>query len=100
MSGEWSGGAANRMWQRKGWRGPRPEGDAERGQRLYAQLADIPFFCEDCGAMHPLREHSRCRAAEHEPCEFAAGSLHCVRPGCRNPHHQGPQLGLSRTEAA
>jgi len=24
----------------------------------------------------------------HERCEFRAGSVYCVRPDCRNPHHR------------
>jgi len=26
----------------------------------------------------------------HERCVFTAGSLYCIRPGCRNPHHREP----------
>jgi hypothetical protein len=29
-------------------------------------------------------------SATHEPCLFTSGSLWCVRPGCRNPHHRTP----------
>jgi hypothetical protein len=61
MSGEWTGGAANRHWQRKGYRGPVAADDAERGARLYAELAETPFWCEVCGGTHPLREHRNCR---------------------------------------
>jgi hypothetical protein len=38
---------------------------AERGARLYAQLADEVFWCETCGRTHPLREHRECRKPTH-----------------------------------
>jgi len=60
MSGEWTGGSANRHWQRTGYRGPRID-DAELGQRLFDELADARFWCEVCGGCHPLREHQACR---------------------------------------
>ena len=63
MSGQWSGGGANRYWQRPGSRVRNVEGDAERSQRLAALLADTPFWCDNCGACHPLREHRNCRSA-------------------------------------
>lgn len=62
MSGEWTGGVANRHWQRKGHRGGHVQGDTARGRRLFAELADEPFWCESCGGSHPLREHAACRA--------------------------------------
>jgi len=61
MSGEWSGGIANRTWQRPGSRHARAEGDDQRGPRLYAQLARTPFWCDNCGGCHPLAEHRQCR---------------------------------------
>lgn len=61
MSGEWTGGAQNRHWRRTGHRGGPIPGDTARGQRLYAELADEPFWCETCGACHPLSEHQACR---------------------------------------
>ena len=62
MSGEWTGSASNRRWQRAGHRGGQVQGDAARGERLYAELADVRFLCDTCGASHPLREHRICRA--------------------------------------
>lgn len=63
MSGKWSGSTANRYWQRPGSRVRGVEGDAERGRRLWALLADERFWCDNCGAMHPLREHRERREA-------------------------------------
>lgn len=63
MSGEWSGGAVNRHWQRQGSRQRNIPGDAARGARLYARLAGTPFWCDNCGRLHPLAEHRDCRAA-------------------------------------
>ena len=59
--GKWSGGIANRTWARTSGRVTDLEGDAERGPRLYAQLAGRLFLCETCGRTHPLREHRLCR---------------------------------------
>jgi hypothetical protein len=61
VTGQWSGGAANRYWQRPGSRLRDVEGDAERGRRLYELLKDERFWCDNCGGMHPLREHRDCR---------------------------------------
>jgi hypothetical protein len=61
MSGEWTGGAANRVWRQAGHRGGPVRGDGARGRRLFAQLAEVPFWCETCGRLHPLAEHRRCR---------------------------------------
>jgi len=63
MSGQWSGGTANRYWRRPGRRVLNVPGDAERGPRLFAELAREPFWCDNCGASHPLAEHRDCRAA-------------------------------------
>lgn len=60
--GKWSGGIANRTWARTRGRVTDLEGDAERGPRLYEQLADERFLCEVCGRHHALREHRICRA--------------------------------------
>jgi len=60
MSGQWSGGVANRYWRRPG---VRTRGDPELAARLDAELAPVPFWCDNCGRMHPLREHRECRAA-------------------------------------
>jgi len=74
MSGEWSGGVANRTWQRKGHRGGPVDGDTERGQRLYAERAHTPFWCETCGGCHALGEHKACRAkAVHAILQTARG---------------------------
>ena len=64
MSGEWSGGAQNRTWRRTGHRGGPVTGDTQRGQRLFAELAQTPFWCETCGGTHALAEHSDCRNRE------------------------------------
>ena len=63
MSGyEWQGGIANGGFVRGGNRNRNIPGDKERGERLYALLADTPFWCANCGGMHALREHRICRA--------------------------------------
>lgn len=61
MTGVWSGGIANRQWARPGSRRDIP-GDTQRGQRLYTLLAGSRFWCDNCGRLHPLREHRQCRA--------------------------------------
>ncbi len=63
MTGVWSGGIANRSWGRPGSRLRNVPGDAERGQRLFAQLAHVRFWCDNCGRLHPLAEHRDCRTA-------------------------------------
>ena len=62
MSGEWTGGAVNRVWRRKGHRGGPVPGDGDRGARLFALMAEEAFWCETCGGAHALREHAACRA--------------------------------------
>lgn len=61
MSGQWSGGVANRTWQRPGRRVTNMPGDRERSARLFEQLKDTRFWCDVCGSLHPLKEHSACR---------------------------------------
>jgi hypothetical protein len=61
VSGHWTGGAANRRWVRSGNHNTYAPGDAERGRRLYTQMANVRFWCEVCGGCHPLREHRDCR---------------------------------------
>ncbi len=63
MSGQWSGGAANRHWGRPGSRARNVPGDGERGPRLFTALAAARFWCDNCGRLHPLAEHRDCRAA-------------------------------------
>jgi len=63
VSGQWSGGTANRHWGRPGSRARNVPGDAGRGPRLYETLAAAPFWCGNCGNLHPLAEHRGCRAA-------------------------------------
>ena len=53
------------MTGRAGVRAPQP-GDEKRGKRLFAQLADVTFYCEVCHGSHPLREHRRCRQLGHQ----------------------------------
>jgi hypothetical protein len=62
-AGGWSGGVANREWNRAAGQGyfGRLARDAEH--RLYLAVADECFYCEACGACHPLREHRICRAS-------------------------------------
>jgi len=60
--GKWTGSAHTMTWTRPGSRLRNLPGDAERGARLHAQLADEVFLCETCGRTHPLREHRECRA--------------------------------------
>jgi len=50
--------------------------------------ASLPWWCELCERTHPVGEHDVLCGVTHEACEFAAGSLWCVRPDCRNPHHR------------
>jgi len=47
------------------------------------RLMELNMKCVGGGAWILL-----CCPAEHEVCVFTAGSLFCVRPGCRNPHHR------------
>lgn len=62
--GRWSGGTANRTWARyAGAAVVDIAGDAERGPRLYAELADAVFYCETCKGTHPLAEIRNCRSA-------------------------------------
>jgi hypothetical protein len=42
-------------------------GDADRGQRLFADLASTPFWCESCTGCHPLAEHKACRDGQRTP---------------------------------
>jgi hypothetical protein len=62
MSGKWSGGVANRTWNRQ-YRSVAVTGDEDRSERLFDALADEWFWCEHCGRTHPLWEHTKCRAA-------------------------------------
>jgi hypothetical protein len=64
VSGAWSGAGLNRTWHPGG----RPRQvhaltaeDRARGARLFAELADVPFYCETCHGSHPLSEHKACR---------------------------------------
>jgi hypothetical protein len=70
MSGEWTGGGANRYWQRPGYRGGVID-DPERDARLYAAMANERFFCETCTGVHPLAEHRLCR--DGRAAEIRAG---------------------------
>ena len=63
MSGQWSGGTANRYWRRPGSRVLNVAGDGERSLRLSAALAGERFWCDNCGSLHPLAEHRGCRTA-------------------------------------
>ena len=59
--GRWSGGIANREWNRAaGQLNLAPITDADAHQ-LYLDQRDNSFYCETCGAAHPLREHRLCR---------------------------------------
>jgi hypothetical protein len=49
-------------------------------------LAAGPWWCESCGRTHPLGDHDPEQPAGR--CEFAAGSLYCVRENCTNPNHR------------
>jgi hypothetical protein len=40
-------------------------------------LSGLPVVCPLCRQVH-------------ERCVFTAGSVYCIRPGCRNPHHRRP----------
>ncbi len=59
--GKWSGGIANRTWQRTTGRVTDLPGDKERGERLALEMDGERFWCETCGRTHPLIEHRRCR---------------------------------------
>jgi hypothetical protein len=45
----------------------------------------LPWYCEQCGRMHPLGGHDPPPSGER--CEFA-GSLYCARGNCPNPRHK------------
>lgn len=60
--------------------------------RAQARLAKIRSWPQPAGRMccaEPRCSHP-CPLcpSEHPSCEFAAGSLHCTQPACRNPHHR------------
>lgn len=63
MSGQWSGGVANRTWQRPGNRNRNVSGDPARSARLFALLKHERFWCGVCGCTHRLIEISACRTA-------------------------------------
>jgi hypothetical protein len=44
------------------------------GQR---DLSGLPVVCPLCRQVH-------------ERCIFTSGSVYCIWPGCRNPHHRQP----------
>ena len=62
MSGQWSGGAANRQWARPGRRVFDTPADRARFAEKFPHLMDARFWCDNCGGNHPLREHRDCRA--------------------------------------
>jgi hypothetical protein len=59
--GTWSGGTANRSWSRHGSRHYQEELTEAEVRELFEDKADEPFWCESCGATHPLSEHRECR---------------------------------------
>lgn len=63
----WSGGAANREWNRAAGLGYFGRLAREAEHRLYLQLAAERFYCEACGGSHPLSEHRLCRRGEPLP---------------------------------
>ena len=56
MGGQWSGGVANRTWQRPGSRTRNLPGDTERSARLFQRLQHARFWCDVCGGTHQLIE--------------------------------------------
>jgi hypothetical protein len=61
--GKWSGGAANRSWNRPGSRAVLAD-DSARALRLWQLMRHERFLCEACGQMHELIEHQACRELE------------------------------------
>lgn len=78
--GKWSGGAANRSWNRPGSRLRAGPETAQRDHRLYEQMKDLPFYCETCGQMHPMVEHQRCRDAESARPNIIAAARQSLSP--------------------
>lgn len=58
----WSGGAANREWNRAAGQVQLARLPAEVEHQLYLDHLDQPMWCPDCNGHHPLREHAECRA--------------------------------------
>jgi len=52
----WSGGLANRQWNRAGGRENLPRLPAQVEHQMYLDKLDSSFYCE-CGHMHTLREN-------------------------------------------
>jgi len=58
MSGyEWQGSGLHGGFMRSGNR----RVDIRPNLPLYESVAAKPFWCDNCGGMHPLREHRTCR---------------------------------------
>ena len=64
MSGEWTGGhtGVGRRWHRQGRRGGSLDDTPELRARLWDETRHQPFWCDNCGGLHPLIEHQICRA--------------------------------------
>lgn len=66
----WSGGAANREWNRAAGQEPAGSLPPEEEHELYLSQLHQSFYCDTCGSSHPLREHTQCRGGA--PAEAVA----------------------------
>lgn len=57
----WSGGAANRQWNRAAGQAVIPRLPPETEHQLYLEMLDKVFWCDHCNGTHPLRDHKACR---------------------------------------
>ena len=53
----WSGGIANREWNRAAGRVHLPRLPAHVEHQMYLDQLDERFYCPDCGGTHVLREN-------------------------------------------
>jgi hypothetical protein len=53
----WSGGLANREWNRAGGRENLPRLPAQVEHQMYLDKLDTSFYCDGCSQTHPLREN-------------------------------------------
>jgi hypothetical protein len=53
----WSGGIANRTWNRAAGAENIGSLSPEEEHELYLSKLDSSFYCPDCGTAHPLREN-------------------------------------------
>lgn len=60
----WSGGIANREWNRAAGQLNLTPLTPTEAHELYLSMLDESFYDETCGSSHPLREHQACRTGQ------------------------------------